>query len=236
MSKVSLQLNGQIVEAEENWTILETAKFLGIDIPTLCYDEGLTTWGGCRLCVVEIGEGKKRKLVSSCTYRVEEGLIVNTHSLRVIKTRRMLIEILLAICHKSKTVQDLASKFGVKKVRFKIRNEDCIYCGRCVRICSEQMKSGAIGFINRGGDLKISTPFNRVSDVCRRCGACMYICPVCELRCDGPNPSRLVCGGCENLTPTCTNIYDDLLCFMGAKGQCGTCIGRESKNEGDNRK
>ena len=94
---VTFKLNGLEVQAEEGTTILEVCKFYGIDIPTLCYYEGLEPYGGCRLCLVEIGEGDRTKIVSSCTYRVEEGLTVRTNTKRVVKARKMMIELLLAI-------------------------------------------------------------------------------------------------------------------------------------------
>ena len=219
-----LRIDGIEIEVEKGWTILETARFLGIDIPTLCYDDGLTPWGGCRLCVVEIGEGEKAKLVSSCTYTVQEGLTVRTGSKRVIKARKLLVELLLASAPSSKTIQDLAAKLGVQKVRFKVEHDTCVYCGLCVRICSEQMNAKAIGFTYRGVGIKIATPFDRTSEECRRCGACMYICPVCQLRCDGPHAERVVCGGCLTVDPRCLEFYEDIQCYMGIKGYCGACI------------
>lgn len=221
---VDLKIDGIPVEIEEGWTVLEAARFLGIDIPTLCYHDGLSTWGGCRLCVVEIGEGDDAKLVSACTYPVEEGLVVRTASKRVVQARKVLVELLLASCPSSKTIQDLAAKMSVRNTRFSPDWDKCIYCGLCVRICAEQMDAGAIGFIDRGADLKINTPFNMKSEVCRTCGACMYICPTCQLRCQGPEPPGVVCGGCLTLEPTCLSLYDDYQCYMGLKGVCGTCI------------
>jgi coenzyme F420 hydrogenase subunit beta len=228
----NIKIDGIDFEAPEGWTILEVAKFLGLEIPTLCYNEGLSSWGGCRLCVVEIGKDDNTRLVSSCTYLVEEGLNIRTASRRVVRARKVLIELLIASCPTSKTIQDLAAKFGVQKVRFKPDWEDCIYCGLCVRMCEEQMDAKAIGFVERGGKLRITTPFDRRSDVCRLCGACMYICPTCQLRCDGPNPENLVCGGCLNdLQPTCLEYYDDYMCYEGLKGDCGTCIREEPENK-----
>jgi bidirectional [NiFe] hydrogenase diaphorase subunit len=226
---IALRLNGLDVEAEDGWTILEAAKFFGIEIPTLCYHDGLSAWGGCRLCVVEIGEGKDAKLVSSCTYPVMDGLVVRTHSERVTKARKVMAELHLSSCPNSKTLQDLAAKLGVQTVRFKVEHEDCINCGLCVRICSEQMNAGAIGFTGRGGRLRVAAPFDKNSEVCRRCGACMYICPACQLRCRGTEPSVVVCGSCLSLEPTCLNSYPDLMCFMGTKGDCGTCIKEQPK-------
>ena len=83
---ITLTINGLDVSVEKGATVLEAAQFLGFPIPTLCHMEGLTPYGACRLCVVEIGEGPNAKLVSSCTYPAEEGLKVRTASMRVMTT------------------------------------------------------------------------------------------------------------------------------------------------------
>ena len=228
---VNLKINDLDVMAEEGQTVLEACQFYGIDVPTLCYNEGLSPYGGCRLCVVEIGEGRSAKLVTSCTYPVSEGLVVRTRTRRVDRARRMVIELLLARCHTSKTLQDLASQYGVEKVRFSLKNDDCILCGLCVRMCKEQMMADAIGFVDRGKDMKITTPYNAKSDVCRRCGGCMYICPVCSARCQGPDTKDALCNGCLNMQPTCLESYDDAQCFM-SEGNCGTCVREKVKEEG----
>ena len=75
-----MTIDGIAFDAPEGWTVLEAAKFLGIDIPTLCYHEGLSAWGGCRMCIVEIGEGDRARLVTSCTYPAQDGLTVRTAS------------------------------------------------------------------------------------------------------------------------------------------------------------
>jgi len=228
---VHLKIDGIPAQVEDGWTVLETARFLGIDVPTFCYHDGLSPWGGCRLCVVEIGSGEEAKLVSSCTYPVEEGLRVRTASRRVVRARKVLVELLLASCPSSKTIQDLAAKMGVRRTRFSPDWEKCIYCGLCVRICAEQMDAKAIGFADRGGDLRITTPFDVKSEVCRMCGACMYICPACQLRCQGPEPPGVVCGGCLTLEPTCLEVYDDYKCYMGLKGVCGSCVKETPEGE-----
>lgn len=146
---ISLTINGLPVSVEKGSTLLEAATFLGFPIPTLCHMEGLTPYGACRICVVEIGEGERSKLVSSCTYLAEEGLKVRTTSVRVLRARKMVLELLLASCPQSKTIQDLASKHDVRQQRFKQEYEDCILCGRCVRMCKEQMVAEAIGFRGR---------------------------------------------------------------------------------------
>ena len=123
---ITLRINGLDVSVEQGSSLLEAAEFLGFPIPTLCHMDGLSAYGACRLCVVEIGEGPKAKLVSSCTYPAEEGLKVRTTSSRVLRARRMVLELLLASCPQSKTIQDLASAHGIRRQRFKQEYEDCI--------------------------------------------------------------------------------------------------------------
>lgn len=227
----NLRINGIDVAAEPGTTLLEAARFLGIEIPTVCYHEGLTPYGGCRLCVVEVSEAgrEKSRLVSACTFPVEEGLSVRTHSRRVVQARKVLVELMLSICPNSKTIQDLAARLGVERVRFPVRDEQCILCGLCVRMCAEQMMAKAIGFVGRGYRRKISTPFDLKSDVCRLCGGCMYICPACQSRCQGSEADSSVCGSCLSLTPTCLPVYEDFACFMGSAGDCGTCVSQGEK-------
>ena len=221
---ISLRMNGLEVKVEKGSTLLDAAKFYGLEIPTLCHHEGLTPFGGCRLCVVEIGEGLRTKLVSACTYPAEEGLVVRTDSKRVWASRRMMIELMLAMAPGSKVLQDLASQFGVTRVRFAPRKDECILCGLCTRICAEQMDARAIGFQQRGHKRKISTPFDMRSEECRTCGACIYVCPACQLRCQGPNAETVLCNGCLTMEPSCLEHYDDLQCWMYDAGRCGTCV------------
>lgn len=220
-----IKIDGIDFNAEEGWTVLDVAKFLGIDIPTLCHYEGLSPSGSCRLCIVEIG--KEGEVVASCTRVVENGLIVRTSTKKIIELRKIILELLIAQCPTSKTLQDLASKIGLKKVRFTPKYEDCINCGLCVRICDEQMSAKAIGFVNRGNKLKINSAFNKTSEECRRCGACIYICPVCNLRCGGIDKDVL-CNSCYNeVQPTCLEVYDNYACWMGLKMDCGSCVKKE---------
>jgi NADH dehydrogenase/NADH:ubiquinone oxidoreductase subunit G len=223
-----LNINGLDVSLEEGTTLLEAARFLGFPIPTLCHMEGLSPYGACRLCVVEIGEGPRAKLVSSCTYPAQEGLKVRTASERVVRARRMVIELLLATCPQSKIIQDLASKHNVRRQRFRQEHEDCINCGLCVRVCKEQMMAGAIGFRNRGEERSVGTPFDVQSEVCRLCGACMYVCPACQLRCTYNEPEKAVCGGCANLSPPCIEKepFDDMMCYMDP------CVACEADKDG----
>jgi NADH dehydrogenase/NADH:ubiquinone oxidoreductase subunit G len=213
---ITLSINGLTASVEGGTTLLEAARFLGFPIPTLCHLEGLTPYGACRLCVVEIGEGPKAKLASSCTYPAEDGLKVRTASSRVVRARKMILELLLASCPQSKTIQDLASGLQIRRQRFRQENEDCILCGRCVRMCAEQMMAKAIGFRGRGERRSIGTPFDLSSEVCRLCGGCMYVCPACQLRCTYNEPDQAICGACANLSAPCLEKprSSDLMCYM----------------------
>jgi NADH dehydrogenase/NADH:ubiquinone oxidoreductase subunit G len=219
---ITLKINGLDVSVEKGSTLLEAARFLGFPITTLCHMDGLSPYGACRLCVVEIGEGPKAKLVSSCTYPAEEGLNVRTASERVLRARRMILELLLASCPQSKIIQDLASAHGIRQQRFRQEYEDCIMCGLCVRMCEEQMMAKAIGFRGRGENRSIGTPFDIKSDVCRLCGGCMYVCPACQLRCTYSEPEKAICGGCANLSPPCVEKeqFNDMMCYMSPCVAC----------------
>ena len=227
MKTITLTINGLPVKVDKGSTLLEAARFLGFPIPTLCHMDGLSPYGACRLCLVEIGDGQRSRLVSSCTYPAEEGLKVRTASSRVLRARRMVLELLLGSCPQSKTIQDLASAHGIRQQRFRQEYEDCILCGLCVRMCSEQMMARAIGFRGRGQNRSIGTPFDVHSEVCRQCGGCIYICPACMLRCTYTDPEKAICGGCANLSPPCVGKkqFDDMMCYMEP------CVACEIKKE-----
>lgn len=224
---INLTINGLDVSVDKGTSLLEAARFYGFPVPTLCHEDGLSALGACRLCVVEIGEGVKAKLVSSCTYPAQEGLKVRTASKRVIRARKIILELLLASCPQSKKIQDLASSYNIRKQRFRQEYEDCILCGLCVRMCEEQMMAKAIGFRGRGENRGIGTPFDIKSDICRLCGACMYICPACQLRCTYTEPEKAICGGCANISPPCLEkeSFNDMMCYMAP------CVACEIKKE-----
>jgi ferredoxin len=119
-------------------------------------------------------------------------------------------------------IQDLASAHNVRQQRFRQEHEDCILCGLCARICKEQMMAGAIGFQGRGERRTLGTPFDKTAEVCRLCGACMYVCPACQLRCTFSDPDKVICGGCANLGPPCLEKpeFDDMMCYMAPCVAC----------------
>ncbi|MBC8359200.1 MAG: FAD-dependent oxidoreductase [Candidatus Aminicenantes bacterium] len=174
---IELTINGKKGEFEEGKTLLECIESAGIKIPTLCYHKALTPYGACRLCVVEVTQNDRTTIQTSCTYPAINNLIVNTNTERVIRSRKMILELLLARCPDSKAIQQIAEEYGVKETRFEKKNEDCFLCGLCVRMCNQRMGISAINFVNRGPHKKVSPPFDATSDVCQTCGACAFICP-----------------------------------------------------------
>ena len=177
MGKITLKINEKKVKAEEGMTVLEAAKSAGIDIPTLCYHEALKPYGACRLCTVEITSAGGTRLVTSCQYPVEKGLVVNTDTPQVVKARKMLIELMLARCPSVPKIQELAQEYGVDKPRFKVKEELCILCGLCSRMCEEVVGASAINFYKRGFEREVTTPFAEISEACIGCGACAKVCP-----------------------------------------------------------
>src|SRR5207248_4405964 len=118
-----LTINGIEVEVEKGMTVLEAAQFFGIPIPTLCHEDGLNPYGACRLCLVEVSNGRKKTLQAACCLPAEDGLVVFTHSARVERARRLLLEMYVATRPESKRIQDLASAMGVHQCRYERKHE-----------------------------------------------------------------------------------------------------------------
>lgn len=207
MSDITVTINGSKVSAREGITILELAKENGIDIPTLCYIPELPPTGACRVCVVEV-EGS-RTLVGSCHTPITQGMVIYTHSPKVLETRKVIVELLMAshcgscfMCEKANLceLRKLAIDLEVGLPRFQVRKryypiEDispyiqrdlskCILCRRCVRVCNEIAKHNVFGIAYRGFDSKVVVDLDQPIDkeVCRDCGICIPLCPTGALR------------------------------------------------------
>ena len=176
---IHLSIDDKPIEITAGRTLLEACRENGIQIPTLCYHPALEPYGACRLCVVEICmEGQSSRLVASCAYPCEEGLIVRTNSEAVQRNRRVVAELLLASGYDTPEIVALASELGVKKARYRMPQADsCIIFGLCVRACKEIVGISAISLINRGINKKVSPPFEVTSPTCIGCGTCVLICP-----------------------------------------------------------
>ncbi len=173
---ITFKINGQEVQGEKGQYILQVAKKYGVEIPTLCHHDALEPAGMCRLCTVELFDGRRTRYVTSCNYPIWEGMEVFTDTKTVHKNRSLIVELLLARCPNVPIIRDLAAQYGIKEPRFKKGDDDCILCGLCVRIC-EKMGNSAISLIGRGLDLKVDTPFHLQTEICMGCGACVSVCP-----------------------------------------------------------
>jgi NADH dehydrogenase/NADH:ubiquinone oxidoreductase subunit G len=192
MSKVSLTINDLEVTAEQGSTILEVARRVGIEIPTLCNNDKVAPYGVCRLCTVEITSGNRNRLVASCVYPVEEGMIVNTESERVVKGRKMILEYLWARAPGISALRKYGEKYGISGVKsmqdsaliadknttmFEIDPTYCILCGLCVRYCAEVKKKYAVGFIDRGVERRVVFFPELAEAFCPTCQECYQLCP-----------------------------------------------------------
>jgi len=177
MKKVSLTIDGKEISASGQVTLLQAAREAGIEIPTLCYDHRLAPHGSCRLCSVEIISGRKAKIVASCAYPVENGLVVETGSLRIVKIRRAILELLQASSPKGR-VEELSKVYGANTDKFEKELTFCILCGLCVRYCSEVKKAHALGFIGRGIEKQVVFFPEIALKHCPACeGECFNLCP-----------------------------------------------------------
>ena len=177
MSEILLQIDGKEVKAKEGMTLLEAARSAGIKIPTLCYHEELEPYGGCRLCIVELESRGSTRLVVSCVYPVEKNLVVRTRSEKIDRTRKMVLQLLLAHAPDAFDLQDLAQEYGADKNRFEKEASFCIHCGLCVRYCAEVKKKNAVGFVDRGIRKEISFIPEIASRECWNCKECFPLCP-----------------------------------------------------------
>ncbi len=196
---MKVTINGNTIDVAEGTTVLEAARLLGVEIPTLCHHPKLAPSGGCRLCIVEI-KGIPRP-VTSCTTPVNDGMEVTTSTPRIEELRKTVLELILSdhpndcmVCEKSGdcTLQEMAYTYGIRETRitgerriydnkdgnpFIERDmEKCILCGRCVRACEEIQGVEAITFAYRGFKSKICPPYEKDLD-CEFCGQCVSVCP-----------------------------------------------------------
>ncbi len=203
MDMINVKINGIAVSVPKGSTVLDAARKAGIEIPTLCFMKEKNEIGACRICVVEVNEGRGFRIVTACVYPVSEGMEVLTNTEKIQKARKTTLELILSThdkkclsCSRSTNceLQKLCLDYGVDESAFGgfkpvyeldnstphlVRdNNKCILCRRCVAACNEQYV-GVIGANNRGIDTNIGTPFEvALSNVpCISCGQCTVVCP-----------------------------------------------------------
>lgn len=197
-----IEINNQPVSAKRGETIKNVLDRIGIHVPTLCYLNGFTPTGGCRMCVVEV-DGIS-ELVPSCSHPVEEWMKIRTHSPRVLKARKVLVELLLAghpddclYCDRNGNcgLQDLAAEMDIHERKYHGKRQNiqidkacqsvvrdpakCVLCGRCIRVCDEMIGVSAIDVVGRGTESRIGTSYNKGlnTQTCVKCGQCILVCP-----------------------------------------------------------
>jgi bidirectional [NiFe] hydrogenase diaphorase subunit len=185
-------IDGQPVEGKEGGNVLEVALDAGFDIPNLCYNESVKPYGACRLCLVEIIRRGKRMMTTACNYPVMEGIEVLTQTEKILRARRMMIELIIAMCPGDKLIQDMAKEMGVHEVRFDKEDKDCILCGLCGRVCDEVVGAHAIQFSDRGDKREMGAPFGGEAMNCIACGACVVVCPVDVIRMEEKEDERTI--------------------------------------------
>ena len=197
----TITINGKKYEFTNEKNILTIIRNAGIEVPTLCYQPELSIFGACRLCTVEDDKGR---CFASCSEEPRDGMVIYTHTEKLRKHRKLIVELLLAAhcrdcttCdkHGNCTLQNLAYQMGVSTVRFDNHREEmpidrssyaivrdpnkCILCGNCVRVCNEIQGVGVLGFAHRGTDAMVTPAFNRPLNEtnCVSCGQCRVVCP-----------------------------------------------------------
>jgi NADH dehydrogenase/NADH:ubiquinone oxidoreductase subunit G len=189
---ITLKIDGNEVKAEEEMTILEAAKRLDIEIPTLCYHEGLELYGACRICSVEIEKRGRTRIVAACCYPVEEGLTVITKSSKLDKIRKTLIELAaVSSGEDSGKLRALAIEYNADLTRFSSRVQmeptKCVLCGLCIRRCVEANWDSVIGFVGRGTSRRVAIYPER-KEVCAKCNYCYVVCPTGRITSTGVDP------------------------------------------------
>ena len=182
MTEVHLNIDGKQVNATPEMTVLEAAQGAGIAIPTVCHNEKLKPFGGCRLCTVEADAGGRTTMVAACVYPVQENLVVRTRTDKLSAIRKVLIEQLLAYAPESPVLQTLAQDYHADPNRFPKEPSFCILCGLCVRYCSEVKQKNAVGFIDRGPTREISFIPEIATKECWDCKECFPLCPTSALQ------------------------------------------------------
>ena len=181
LEKITLQINGQEVQAEAGQTLLQVAREVSVFIPTLCHHEALAPFGACRLCLVEVEKEGHRNLEAACSYPAEGGIAFFTETPEVIRVRKMVIALLLSRCPQVPLIREIATRLEVNENLLPLQGskeeEECILCGRCVRVCREAIGKHAVSFAYRGTERCVTTPFGDHSPDCIGCTACVFVCP-----------------------------------------------------------
>ncbi|MBS3801436.1 MAG: (2Fe-2S)-binding protein [Candidatus Thermoplasmatota archaeon] len=193
--KITVTIDGKEVSVDKDTTILSAANSIDIFIPTLCHSELVEPYSACRLCLVEIDNGRKKRLVTSCNYPIRKPITVKTKSERVKKHRKNILEMMLARWPNVKIIKDMAAFHGIKTPRYTSPLQDpqenaCVLCGLCVRACEEDIWESALNFANRGPEREVMMGYGENIPQCEGCETCMSICPTHAIDMDKEDPNN----------------------------------------------
>ena len=209
MMKLKVTINGNTYEAEKGEYILDLCRRNQIFVPSLCHHEGLAGLGACRICVVEINEGRENRVVVSCVYPLSRDCKVFTESEKIIGIRKTILSMLKTRAPAGEQLDWLYQMYGVKdSPRFtaaapvkgstrtfspaeKRLASSCILCGLCAQACAN-LGTGAISTVGRGVAKKISTPYGEPSADCMGCGSCAEVCPTKAIECTETKAARSI--------------------------------------------
>jgi len=233
---ISLTIDGKKIQVDEGATIIDAAKQLGIEIPSLCYDPVMEPYAACRICSVELVTPMGPKMVTACNTAAQDGMVVQTTSDGALSARRINLQLLMAQAPGAEIIRELAAEMGVEDTPFPISklDEKCILCGLCVRACETITGTHAITFANRGVERVVTTPFDSQSEVCIACGACAYFCPTGAITMDDIQGREVIHDEMTLGPPKaihipfmqaipCVPVIDTEACIHFQTGNCGTC-------------
>ncbi|WP_236913610.1 2Fe-2S iron-sulfur cluster-binding protein [Clostridium sp. Cult2] len=233
---MNIKIDGKYYKGNSGETLLELARRNKIDIPSLCHKKGFEGLGRCRLCLVEVKEGNRTKIVSSCVYPIKDGIEVLTSTERIVNMRKDIILLLLLRTPNNEYIKKLAREYDVEAPKRYVNideKEDCILCGLCVKAC-EKLGTSAISFVNRGTTKKISTPYDDASKDCIGCGACVEVCPTNAISLVDSDGKRTIwnrtfnlvkCSRCGKYytTEEALSFIDDKLHMENQEHLCESC-------------
>ncbi len=223
IQNVTVNIDGALISVAKGTSVLDAALDYGICIPHLCRIPGVEDIGGCRLCIVENVVNGRSKITTSCTLLAQDGMVILSNTDKIRRLRRNIAELLVTEAPNSRAIQDIAVRCGVKEARYPFRNNDCVLCGRCVRLCTGTYGVKPIGFVGRGKNRTVQSPFDLRTKLCNECGRCIDLCPMTVPACDGmmkPGEERL-CGNCEaKLSDADLSLGYCVGCFFGEGFHC----------------